>query len=121
MSASGFDLVVWDADSILTMDSAHPSAEAFAVKEGRIAAIGKKADIFRECGPATTIVAAKGKTVVPGFFDAHPHMDRSGLRKLGGLSLDGCASIGAILDVIREAVARTPREPILVREAGNSR
>ena len=109
MSSSAFDLVVWDASSILTMDSTRPSVQAVAVKNDRIAAIGKKADIFRGCGPSTTIRAVNGKTVIPGFFDAHPHMDRSGLRKLGGLSLDGCTSIGAILEVVRNAVARTPR------------
>jgi len=41
------------------------------------------------------VVDASGKTVTPGFFDAHPHMDRSGLHKRGGIPLDARDSIAA--------------------------
>jgi predicted amidohydrolase YtcJ len=47
--------------------------------------------------------------VTPGFFDAHPHMDRHGLKARGGIPLDGRSSIKEILEAVREAAARTPK------------
>lgn len=94
--------------NVITLDEASRVAEAVAVTKGRIAAVGSTAGVMQGAGPATEIVDLHGRTVTPGFFDGHPHMDRQGLRQCGGLSLDGCRSIADILDVVRDAVARTP-------------
>ena len=51
-----------------------------------------------------------GKIVTPGFFDGHPHMDRQGLKARGGVPLEGCSSVAEIVERVREAVARTPRD-----------
>lgn len=66
------DLVVLNA-TVHTVDAALPRAEAFAVKSGRILAVGRSADIRGLAGKSTRIMDAKGMTVVPGFIDTHNH------------------------------------------------
>lgn len=58
---------------IFTADETRPSAEAFAVSEGRILAIGSRADILARRKPATEIVDLAGRRVLPGLIDAHSH------------------------------------------------
>ena len=85
-----------------------PEAEAFAVRDGRIEAVGASAGILRGRGRETRIVDAGGRTVTPGIYDAHPHMDREGLKARGGIPIDGLASVAEIVEVVREAASRTP-------------
>ena len=66
------DLVVLDAN-VLTVSDVSPRAEAFAVSGGRFAAVGKTREIRKFIGPKTKVLSLKGKTVVPGFNDAHAH------------------------------------------------
>jgi predicted amidohydrolase YtcJ len=58
---------------VLTMDSAQPRAEAFAVKFGRFVAVGSNADVRALARPGTPIIDAAGMTVLPGFIDCHCH------------------------------------------------
>ncbi len=67
---------------IFTADEARPSAEAFAVSEGRILAIGSRADILARRAPATEIVDLAGRRVLPGLIDAHSHAIFGGLAAL---------------------------------------
>ena len=94
---------------IITLDRSSRVAAALGVRDGRIAAVGDQAMVMKDKGPGTKVLDATGKTVTPGFFDAHPHMDRHGLKHRGGIPLDGCNSIKDILQVIREAASRTPK------------
>jgi hypothetical protein len=66
------DLVIVNA-SVHTMDAAHPTAEAVAIAGNRIAAIGSTAEIRALAGRGTRVIDAGGKTVFPGFNDAHVH------------------------------------------------
>ena len=93
---------------VLTLDSARPEAQAFSVRDGRIAAVGDSADILRARGRVTRILDAGGRTVTPGVFDAHPHMDREGLKARGGIAIEGLASVSEIVEAVREAASRTP-------------
>lgn len=65
------DLLVYNA-TIYTVDSSFSTAEAMAVKDGKIIAVGKTADIEKEFD-ATEKLDAKGKFIYPGFIDAHAH------------------------------------------------
>ena len=93
---------------VLTLDPARPEAQAFSVRDGRIAAVGDFADILRARGRETRILDAGGRTVTPGVFDAHPHMDREGLKARGGIAIEGLASVAEIVEAVREAASRTP-------------
>ena len=66
------DIVVVNA-KVYTMDARNSRAEAFAVKDGRFAAVGSTSDVRNLAGRGTQIYDAKGMTVVPGFVDCHNH------------------------------------------------
>jgi predicted amidohydrolase YtcJ len=53
--------------------------DALAITEGKIVATGNERDIFRLRGPATTVVDANRRTVIPGLNDSHMHPIRGGL------------------------------------------
>ena len=66
------DLVVLDAN-VLTVDADFTVAEALAVRDGRVLAVGSDADIRNLIGPDTEVIEMAGKTVVPGLADNHLH------------------------------------------------
>lgn len=71
------DLVVLNG-RVYTVDHARPRAEAIAVVGGRIRAAGSAAEIQEWIGPGTRVIDARGKTVLPGFIDAHVHFSGGG-------------------------------------------
>lgn len=74
--ASGADalaeLVVLNAH-VITVDQQHPRAEAFAVHDGRFIRVGDRDDVATLIGETTQVIDAGGRTVTPGFNDAHLH------------------------------------------------
>ncbi|WP_327664585.1 MULTISPECIES: amidohydrolase [unclassified Streptomyces] len=67
------DLILAHA-TVLTVDASDTVAEAVAVTDGRITAVGSTADVTALAGPATEVIDLEGRTVVPGFVDAHSHV-----------------------------------------------
>jgi predicted amidohydrolase YtcJ len=59
---------------VLTMDPRQPVADAFAVSGGRIVAVGRLEDVSPSLTEAS-VVDLGGRTVIPGFVDAHCHME----------------------------------------------
>jgi predicted amidohydrolase YtcJ len=106
------DLLLHHA-TIHTVDAADSVAEAVAIAGGRILAVGRLADVERHCGASTRRIDLGGRPVVPGFVDAHPHMDMVGLR-LTKPEFRNPRSIRDIQAVIRqEAARRKPGEWII--------
>lgn len=66
-------LVITNAD-VRTMDPYAPRAEAVAVRDGRIAAVGRTTEVTAVAGPDARTIDAGGRTVVPGFIDPHNHL-----------------------------------------------
>lgn len=58
--------------TIYTIDSAFSVAEAMAVNDGKIIAVGKNEEILHTY-EADSVMDASGKTIFPGFIDAHRH------------------------------------------------
>jgi predicted amidohydrolase YtcJ len=58
---------------VLTMDPGRESAEAVAVAGGRIVAVGRSTEVRSLIGPRTRVVELGGRTLLPGFQDAHVH------------------------------------------------
>jgi hypothetical protein len=93
------DLVVRNAN-ILTVDASDSVAEAVAVNSGRFAAVGANHDIEASVGPSTEVVDAGGRTVLPGFIDAHCHLLSVAAKQL--LQVDcSPAKAKSIDDIIR--------------------
>ena len=59
---------------IWTGDATQPSAQAMAVREGKLIAVGSAAQALTHRGPATRVIDLQGRRVVPGFSDAHWHL-----------------------------------------------
>ncbi len=59
--------------TVLTVDESRPSAEALAVTDGRIVAVGSRADVAPYVGPGTEVVEIHDGCVMPGFVEAHGH------------------------------------------------
>ncbi len=72
------DLIVYNA-KVYTVDRGKPSAQAFAVRNGRFAAIGTSDEIKGLAGKKTQSYDAKGMIVLPGFVDTHNHGGGEGL------------------------------------------
>jgi predicted amidohydrolase YtcJ len=71
--AADADLIL-HGGKIVTVDSTFSIAEAVAVKDGRIVAVGRTADVLaRERGTNTKIIDLKGQTMLPGLTDTHMH------------------------------------------------
>jgi predicted amidohydrolase YtcJ len=66
------DTIVINA-KIITVDKDRPSAQAFAIDNGRFTAVGTNAEILKLKTASTTVIDLKGETVTPGFNDAHLH------------------------------------------------
>ncbi|MDX1882578.1 amidohydrolase [Mycobacterium sp. NPDC051804] len=60
--------------TVLTCDRSNSIAEAVAVADGRITAVGSEAFVRRTAGPDAAVVDLDGATVMPGFIDTHPHL-----------------------------------------------
>lgn len=59
--------------TVLTVDEARPTAEALAVADGRIVAVGSRADVDVWIGPDTEVVELGGACLMPGLVEAHGH------------------------------------------------
>lgn len=89
-------------------------SEAVAVRGGRIAAVGSRAELAALAGPRTRVVDAGGRgVVVPGFQDAHIHAPFAGRNRLR-LWLNDLAGRQAYLDAIAEYARTHPDEPWIV-------
>ncbi|GAB3170507.1 amidohydrolase [Myceligenerans halotolerans] len=95
--------------SILTPDgTSRPPAEAIAVRDGVVQAVGRARDLRRFTGPRTEVVDLAGRTVIPGINDAHLHAMGFGTSQPPltlDLSRDAVGSIADIRDVVAEALA----------------
>ncbi len=65
------DLVI--IGNLLTVDETRPTAEALAVADGRIIAVGDRSDVTALAGPGTQTFDAGDGCVMPGFVEAHGH------------------------------------------------
>jgi predicted amidohydrolase YtcJ len=93
---------------IITLDERSTIAEALAVRDGAIIAVGRSADIRGLAGPATRIIDLGGRTVIPGLIDSHMHAIRAALFYATEVNLIGAHSIAEAMERIA-AAARTAR------------
>jgi predicted amidohydrolase YtcJ len=106
------DLIVVNAN-VITMDEKRPAAQAFALSAGRFASVGSNADIKLVAGPQTQVLDLGGKTVVPGFIDAHAHprpiYDADSLWYNVEAGPDRVKTIEELIAAIRRKAGKTPK------------
>jgi predicted amidohydrolase YtcJ len=106
------DLIVLNG-RVFTSDLAQPIVQAFAVEGGRFSAVGQTDDIRNLRTARTEVIDARGRTLVPGFIDAHSHPAWGGVSELLSVNCDR-RSIREIKDAIRtRADATAPGEWII--------
>ena len=88
---------------VVTLDARSTTQEAIAVRDGRIIAVGTTADIRKLAGPATRVIDARGRTVIPGLIDSHLHAIRAALSFSTEVNWIGARSLEEALGRIRAA------------------
>ena len=88
------DLIL-HSGKIITLDARSRLAQAISVRSGHVAAVGDDAALLKDAAPTTRLIDLEGRSVLPGFFDAHPHADREGLKARGGIPIAGLHSVAA--------------------------
>jgi len=118
-STDPIDLVLYNA-KIITVDDRDSHAEAVAIKNGKILSVGTSVQIRKMAGDHTDSIDLEGKTVLPGFIDAHVHIDCTATHtKLAEsfhippvkyIKTRGAVRNGdKILETIRQRVHQTPK------------
>jgi len=101
------DLIVFNGN-IITMDPQRPNATALAVKSFKVLAVGDEEEVVELIPTARRVIDLGGKTVIPGFIDAHTHLTSAGV-KAKHVQLDKVGSLGEAIQFLRDAVSKYPK------------
>ncbi len=92
---------------VYTVNVEQPWAEALAVADGKIIAVGSRSDLAVHRGDATEVVDLQGRMVMPGIQDTHIHPSDAGIQKLyqcSFLSYD----IDEVLEILKGCISELP-------------
>lgn len=109
------EMIITNA-KVLTMDAERPRAEAVALAAGRIVAVGGRAEVEALGGPATRMIDAGGRTLLPGFVESHLHLVLGG-NELAQLQLGGVKGFDALKAAFAAYAAANPGAPLLMAQA----
>jgi predicted amidohydrolase YtcJ len=98
------DLIIHNA-KIYTVDPDLLWAEAVAMGNGRILAVGRNDEILPLAGPETELLDGNGRLVLPGFTDSHVHFLQVAIRN-HQTSLFGMADFTEVRETVRTAVSQ---------------
>lgn len=109
MTSLTADLVLRNTH-VVTVDARDSVAEAVAVRNGLIVAVGSSTDVDALVGPGTRVLDLRGKTVVPGFIDSHTHNVLVGEFRYSFRQLNAAAELNPtladLLEKVRQRAAR---------------
>jgi predicted amidohydrolase YtcJ len=103
--AQSADVVLMNG-KIVTLNSQSSIAQALAIRDGRILAVGNNEDIQKLAGGQTHRIDLGNRTVIPGLIDAHIHAVRAGLDAAMVLDWDGVTTVHDALETIRKEAQR---------------
>ena len=92
--------------NIITIDPRTPKASSLAISDGKFIAIGDNTACDSLIGPDTEVLNISGKTVLPGFIDAHIHVLNSGIRHVMAADCD-LPNIPMIQQALRDRIKET--------------
>lgn len=97
--------------NILTMDANNSIVQAVSTRGERIEAVGSTEQIMALVGDQTEMVDLRGRTMLPGFIDAHGHFPGSGMRviaaALNSPPIGNKNSMADVLAALRKQAAKT--------------
>ena len=111
------DMIVTNA-RVLTMDPDQPVAEAVAIAQGRIVAVGSRAEVEALGGPKCQVIDAGGRSLLPGFFESHLHLVLGGA-ELSQLQIGGVSGGDALSTAFRAYGARNPSLALLIAQGAS--
>ncbi len=91
---------------ILTVDPADSTAQALAIRDGKIIAIGQDREILRLAGSATRRIDLNGRTATPGLIDSHAHIADAGVEELYHVHLSDAQTIAEVVQRVRTGIAQ---------------
>ena len=97
---------------IYTVDAKRSWAEATAVRDGRIVAVGRNEEVLPLKGDTTRVVDLAGRMALPGFHDSHVHVAAAGLEEMQ-CPLNELQTVEAILDAVAACASRNQDEWIV--------
>lgn len=100
------DMILTNA-RVYTVEKAQPWAQAVAIKDGKILAVGSTAQVARTKGARTKIVDLKGRMLMPAFGDAHAHPEFGGLSHARCPIVEG-KTVAQYQALIAACVAKAP-------------
>jgi predicted amidohydrolase YtcJ len=114
-------VTVYSGGDILTMAGAEPAyAEALAVRDGKILAVGTRDEVAKAAGASAAQVDLAGKTLLPGFIDGHSHLlnyaDSLVQANLNPPPIGGVTKIADIIQALRKLKADLkagPGDPLI--------
>lgn len=113
--------VILTGGKVFTSDPSKPWAQAIAVRGTRIVAVGSDAEVEKLAGASTRRIALEGRTVVPGFDDAHAHVGIAGPRSVDVTvepSPTPDPSLQTLLDSLAATAKRTPKDVWITSSVG---
>ena len=100
-----------------TIDAANSIAEAVALSDGRILAVGSNAEVRATAGNETSQIDLDGRALTPGFIDAHQHfLGIGGAQESIDCKAPGMDSIAAIAEAVRERAGGRRSRPDVARK-----
>jgi len=80
--AAWADLILYNG-KVLTADAKFRVAEAIAIKDGKVVAVGNNREVLSHATAQTRRLDLKGRTVIPGIIDTHQHLDQEAIVHFG--------------------------------------
>ena len=91
---------------ILTVDARDSIAQAIAIRQGKIVAVGSDQQILPLASPNAKVIDLRGRTATPGLIDTHAHIADGGFDELYSVSLSDAANVGEVVSRIQAAAAK---------------
>lgn len=93
---------------IVTLASGTPKAQALAIRQGRIVAVGDERSVLDYRSARTDVVHLQGRTITPGLIDAHAHPGLGATRAIGA-DFSGVTDPDAALGLLRAEATKAGR------------
>ncbi len=111
------DTLIFNA-TIITLNAEQARAQSVALKDGKILAVGTDEALSAMRRASTTLIDAKGNTVLPGFSENHMHIF-TGAAELDHLQLGGVHALEALSEAIRAYAAGRPNQPVVFAQGAD--
>jgi predicted amidohydrolase YtcJ len=92
--------------NIITVDAKDFVAQALAIQNGKIVAVGSNDQVRKHAAKDARIIDLHGRTATPGMIDSHCHFDQT--TSIYDLDLSNIKSVAEAVELVRQKVAHTP-------------